>query len=164
MRLIRSKGRRGPFDTRSGERALAPAISTYPRLFTDARHQAPAFPRIFGGALCPVAAPGPLIRRLRSRPLRYRIGRSNPAFPKERVGGIMQSVELVWIESWRLAAFSPRLPWGEGGRRPDEGSVTASLKPLVSNAISPMINPWRMNTPHPPVGTFSPPERRGEGG
>ncbi len=44
------KGRRGPFDTRSGERALAPAIFTYPRLFTAARRRSAAFPRIFGGA------------------------------------------------------------------------------------------------------------------
>jgi hypothetical protein len=81
----RDTGRRG-LVTRSGERAFAPAISTYPCLSRSR------------GALFPAAAPVPLIRTPRSRPLRYRAGRSNPAFPERRVRGSMAQAKAVWIK------------------------------------------------------------------
>jgi hypothetical protein len=70
----------------------------------------------------------------------------------------------VWIEICAFSPFSPLLQRGEGGRRPDEGSMADKIKPLFVNVISETIKQLRLHPPHPPVGTFSPPKRRGEGG
>ncbi len=129
----RMQGTPGPFDTRSGERALAPAIFTYPRLFTAARRRSAAFPRIFGGACFRPPHPVPLGRMRRSRPLRYRSGRSSPAFPKERVGWSIRQWAKVWInDTPEISSF--RGGTAEPGTHASNGNFS---QPIAKIGFSP---------------------------